>query len=58
MFGTVSNKDQPMAAVLLVLLFDTLFYALLAYYLDSLFPGKYGVAKPWHFIFKVQNISI
>ena len=44
-----------MGTVLFVLLFDTLFYSLLAYYLDAIFPGKYGVAKHWSFVFKVQK---
>ncbi|KAJ8010452.1 hypothetical protein DPEC_G00075220 [Dallia pectoralis] len=29
--------------------FDTLLYAVLAWYLDSVFPGQYGIGRPFYF---------
>ena len=35
-----------------VLLLDSLLYLVVAWYLEAVFPGKYGVAKPFYFIFQ------
>lgn len=35
-----------------MLVLDTVLYYILAWYLEAVFPGKYGVAKPWYFLFK------
>ncbi len=33
----------------MLLLFDTVLYLVLAWYIEAVFPGKYGVAKPFYF---------
>ncbi|XP_032123979.1 ATP-binding cassette sub-family A member 17-like [Sapajus apella] len=35
--------------VLLLLLLDSFLYCLIAWYVESIFPGKYGIPKPWYF---------
>ncbi|XP_077189048.1 retinal-specific phospholipid-transporting ATPase ABCA4 isoform X2 [Paroedura picta] len=32
-----------------MMLFDAFIYGLLAWYLDNVFPGDYGIPRPWHF---------
>ena len=38
-----------MLSVLLFLLFDNLIYIVITYYVDSINPGYYAIAKPWYF---------
>lgn len=38
-----------MISVLLFLLFDNLIYIVITYYVDSINPGYYAIAKPWYF---------
>lgn len=35
-----------------------IFWYLLAVYLDNVNPGKFGSAKPWYYLFKVNKTSI
>ncbi|XP_077309012.1 retinal-specific phospholipid-transporting ATPase ABCA4 isoform X1 [Lithobates pipiens] len=34
-----------------MMLFDALVYWILAWYIDHVFPGEYGIPKPWYFPF-------
>ncbi|XP_064150853.1 ATP-binding cassette sub-family A member 17-like [Loxodonta africana] len=43
------NGDFNFAQVLLMLLFDSFLYGLVAWYLESAFPGANGIPKPWYF---------
>ncbi|KAM9208982.1 ATP-binding cassette sub-family A member 17-like [Dugong dugon] len=43
------NGDFNFTQVLLMLLFDSVLYGLVAWYLESIFPGAYGTPKPWYF---------
>ena len=43
-----------MSAVLMIFAFDTIFYAFVAYIINSCCPGKYGKRKPWHVLLKVS----
>ncbi|KAK9687261.1 ABC transporter [Popillia japonica] len=47
---TTSSDDLSLGIVITVLLFDTIFYFLLTLYLDKIWPGPYGIAKPWYFL--------
>jgi hypothetical protein len=42
----------------LMFLFDCLFFGLVIAYMDTVAPGKYGVAKPWYFPLQVRTSSI
>ncbi|XP_013970044.1 phospholipid-transporting ATPase ABCA3-like isoform X10 [Canis lupus baileyi] len=37
------------AHIMGMLLFDAFLYGLMTWYIDAVFPGKYGVPKPWYF---------
>ena len=54
MFNNVTDRDEPMGFILLILIFETVLYGVLAYYLDAVFPGQYGMAKPWYFFCTVN----
>nr|XP_014713390.2 phospholipid-transporting ATPase ABCA3-like isoform X2 [Equus asinus] len=43
------GDNFALAHVMGMLLFDAFWYGLLAWYIDAVFPGKYGVPKPWYF---------
>ncbi|XP_036135798.1 ATP-binding cassette sub-family A member 17-like, partial [Molossus molossus] len=47
--GSVSGEFN-FTQVLLMLLLDSFLYSLVAWYTESVFPGVYGIAKPWYFI--------
>ncbi|XP_008580260.1 PREDICTED: ATP-binding cassette sub-family A member 3-like, partial [Galeopterus variegatus] len=46
--GSVSGEFN-FTQVLLLLLLDSFLYCLIAWYVESVFPGKYGTPKPWYF---------
>ncbi|MXQ90013.1 hypothetical protein E5288_WYG013954 [Bos mutus] len=58
----VSPDDElTLAHIMGMLLFDAFLYGLLAWYIDAVFPGKYGVPKPWYFFmqeFTLQNMTV
>ena len=35
--------------VTIMLLVDIVVYGLIIWYVEAVFPGKYGVSKPWYF---------
>ena len=47
--GVNVGDDFTMISVLLFLLFDNLIYIVITYYVDSINPGYYAIAKPWYF---------
>ena len=53
-WDNIGSKGQfPVSNALIILIFDTILYFLIAVYLDAVFPGKYGKAKHPLFIFKL-----
>ena len=54
-----SNIDQlpilddhlSFLSISIILALDVVLYMLIAWYLEGVFPGRYGVAKPWYFPF-------
>ncbi len=40
-----------------MMLFDSFIYGLLAWYIETVWPGQYGVPKPWYF-FLTKNYWI
>uniref|UniRef100_A0A8C2WVA7 ATP binding cassette subfamily A member 3 n=1 Tax=Cyclopterus lumpus TaxID=8103 RepID=A0A8C2WVA7_CYCLU len=50
LFDSVTvDDDFSMAQVLCLLLFDSLLYGLVAWYVEAVFPGEYGVPLPSYF---------
>ncbi|XP_066497951.1 phospholipid-transporting ATPase ABCA3 [Hoplias malabaricus] len=43
------DDDFSLAQVFGLLLLDTLLYGLVAWYVEAVFPGEYGVPRPWYF---------
>ncbi|XP_058240814.1 phospholipid-transporting ATPase ABCA1 isoform X4 [Hemibagrus wyckioides] len=48
-----SQDDDPYTFMvsIIMMLIDTLFYWILTWYIENVFPGQYGVPKPWYFPF-------
>ncbi|KAM4605225.1 retinal-specific phospholipid-transporting ATPase ABCA4-like [Polymixia lowei] len=38
-----------------MMMFDAVLYAFLAWYLDNVFPGQYGIGRPFYFPFQPSN---
>ncbi|KAG8455080.1 hypothetical protein GDO86_001341 [Hymenochirus boettgeri] len=34
-----------------MMLFDTFLYAIMTWYIEAVFPGQYGIPRPWYFFF-------
>uniref|UniRef100_A0A8C7YEB2 ATP-binding cassette, sub-family A (ABC1), member 3b n=1 Tax=Oryzias sinensis TaxID=183150 RepID=A0A8C7YEB2_9TELE len=50
LFDSVTvDDDFSLAQVLCLLLFDSVFYGLVAWYVEAVFPGEYGVPLPSYF---------
>uniref|UniRef100_A0A671YNB0 ATP binding cassette subfamily A member 3 n=1 Tax=Sparus aurata TaxID=8175 RepID=A0A671YNB0_SPAAU len=50
LFDSVTvDDDFSMAQVLGLLLFDSMLYGLVAWYMEAVFPGEYGVPRPSYF---------
>ncbi|XP_026071364.1 ATP-binding cassette sub-family A member 3-like isoform X1 [Carassius auratus] len=43
------DDDFSLAQVLGLLLLDSVLYALVTWYVEAVFPGEYGVPRPWYF---------
>ncbi|XP_037671069.1 ATP-binding cassette sub-family A member 3-like [Choloepus didactylus] len=48
-FTSTLTDNFVFAYVLGMLLFDALLYGLVAWYTEAVFPGEYGMPKPWNF---------
>lgn len=55
LFDSVTvDDDFSMAQVLGLLLFDSVLYGLVAWYMEAVFPGEYGVPLPSYFFILVS----
>lgn len=55
LFDSVTvDDDFSMAQVLGLLLFDSMLYGLVAWYMEAVFPGEYGVPRPSYFFVLVS----
>lgn len=45
-----SNNSFSVGFVLLMFIVDCFFYGFIAWYIDLVMPGKYGIAKPFYFL--------
>ncbi|MCI4394811.1 hypothetical protein PGIGA_G00173010 [Pangasianodon gigas] len=48
-----SQDDDPYTFIvsIIMMLIDALFYWILTWYIENIFPGQYGIPKPWYFPF-------
>lgn len=51
--GTSVDDTFTLGSVLGMLIFDGFLYALLAWYIEGVYPGKYGLPQPFYFPFSV-----
>ena len=49
--GPLVDSQITFLTTVIMLWVDSIVYLLLAWYLDKVIPGTYGVARPWHFVF-------
>ena len=55
--GVVDDNFTLLDAIWMLLL-DAFLYMLIAWYVDNVHPGEYGVAQPFYFPFTVSKIYI
>lgn len=63
LFDSVTvDDDFSLAQVLGLLLFDSVLYGLVAWYMEAVFPGEYGVPLPSYFFvlvrFKAERLTL
>uniref|UniRef100_A0A8D2JT61 ABC transporter domain-containing protein n=1 Tax=Sciurus vulgaris TaxID=55149 RepID=A0A8D2JT61_SCIVU len=51
-FSSTNLDNFLFAYVLGMFLFDTFLYGLMTWYIEAVFPGQYGVPKPWNFFLR------
>ena len=47
--GPSIDDDLTLGLVMVMLAVDSLIYGLIAWYIEAVFPGDYGVPQPWYF---------
>ncbi|GLV40132.1 ATP binding cassette subfamily A member 3 [Carabus blaptoides fortunei] len=56
-WSTLTSKPNPytphpsMALVFVMFIVDSILFLTLTWYIDSVYPGEYGIARPWYFPF-------
>ncbi|XP_062920691.1 retinal-specific phospholipid-transporting ATPase ABCA4 [Mobula hypostoma] len=50
----VEGDEYSMLLSIAMMLFDAFLYGILAWYLDAVFPGQYGVPAPWYFPLQIS----
>ena len=50
-FEGTQAPGYSISSTILILIIDTVLYFFLAWYLDNVVPGEYGVKRPWYFLF-------
>ncbi|KAL2089101.1 hypothetical protein ACEWY4_016000 [Coilia grayii] len=45
------QDDYSLTTALLLMYLDSLLYAALTWYIEAVFPGQYGIPRPWYFPF-------
>ena len=41
---------------MMMLLLDSVIYILVTWYVDNIYPGEYGIPRPWYFPCMVCNL--
>ncbi|XP_028420639.1 ATP-binding cassette sub-family A member 1 isoform X1 [Perca flavescens] len=47
----VDGERYSFIVSIIIMLFDAAFYWVLTWYIENVFPGQYGIPKPWYFPF-------
>ncbi|KAL2090306.1 hypothetical protein ACEWY4_014994 [Coilia grayii] len=55
MHSSPTEGDKYNFAISIVMLYiDAFIYGVLAWYIEAVFPGEFGIPKPWYFIFQMN----
>lgn len=47
----LDDENFNLIAAVSMMLFDSLLYGIMTWYIESVFPGQYGIPRPWYFPF-------
>ncbi|XP_041647195.1 phospholipid-transporting ATPase ABCA1 isoform X1 [Cheilinus undulatus] len=50
----VEGDSYSFTTSIVMLYVDALIYAVAAWYIEAVFPGEYGIPKPWYFLFQIN----
>ncbi|KAK3087439.1 hypothetical protein FSP39_005943 [Pinctada imbricata] len=50
----VENDQFNLLTCIMMMVMDTFLYCILSWYIENVFPGSYGLPKPWYFLFTRQ----
>ncbi|XP_053179119.1 phospholipid-transporting ATPase ABCA1 [Scomber japonicus] len=50
----VEGDSYSFTTSIVMLYVDAFIYAIAAWYIEAVFPGEYGIPRPWYFIFQVN----
>ncbi|XP_062592616.1 phospholipid-transporting ATPase ABCA1-like [Saccostrea cucullata] len=45
----MTGDDFSMMHIIIMMFVDTVLYGLLTWYIEAVFPGEYGIPRPWYF---------
>ena len=54
--GASVDDSFTMTNVLLMMIIDSVIYLLIAWYVEAVFPGEYGVPQKWYFLVTVSSV--
>ena len=52
------DQNLTLLDVICILVFDAVLYMVIAYYIDAVTSGEFGIARPWDFPFQVRDLLI
>ncbi|XP_057706240.1 phospholipid-transporting ATPase ABCA1-like isoform X2 [Corythoichthys intestinalis] len=47
----LEEDDFSLRTAIIIMYFDSFLYGLLTWYIEAVFPGQYGIPRPWYFPF-------
>ena len=50
--GVTVDDDFTFAYVLGMMLFDSFMYGFITWYVETVYPGEFGIPRPWYFLFQ------
>ena len=50
----VMRNSFSMMTICLIMLLDAVIYMILAWYIETVWPGEYGISRPWYFMFTLS----
>ena len=56
--GVSVDDTFTMLHVILMLLLDAIIYGLVAWYVEAVFPGEFGIPQPFYFPFTVSRLGL